>query len=297
MFPLTFPKDLSMSSPTRRGFLAAATTLPAWFFDECRAEPDPKEPKSPNDMPGIALVGCGGMGKGDVKSASRVGKVVALCDGDEDQVTRAAAAWPDAEKSRHLRKVMERKDVDVVVCATVDHWHTLVSLAAMHAGKDVYCEKPLTLTVDEGKHLVAAQKKTKRILQTGSQQRSDKSFRLACELVRNGRFGKIKELDVWLPAGRREGPFKKSEIPKSLDRDMWQGKTRVVDYVQERTHVTFRYWWDYSGGTITDWGAHHNDTVLWALGHDGPVKVTGKPQVEMIPNGFTASSEYEIEYT
>src|SRR6478672_10663264 len=98
MVPLTLPKDLSMSSATRRGFLAAAATLPAWFLDECRAEPDPKEPKSPNDMPGIALVGCGGMGRGDVKSASRFGKVVALCDLDEDQSTRAAAAWPDAAK-------------------------------------------------------------------------------------------------------------------------------------------------------------------------------------------------------
>src|SRR5262245_40552413 len=286
-----------MSSPTRRGFLAAAATLPAWFVDECHAEPDPKEPKSPNDKPGIALVGCGGMGRGDIKSASRFGKVVALCDLDEDQVTRAAGAWPDAEKLHDFRKVMERKDVDVVVCATVDHWHTLVSLAAMHAGKDVYCEKPLTLTVDEGKHLGAAQKKTKRILQTGSQQRSDKNFRLACELVRNSRLGKIKEVDVWLPAGRREGPFKKTEIPKTLDWDMWQGQTPAVDYGQERAHVTFRYWWDYSGGTTTASGTHHTDVILWALGPSGPMKVSGKPLAVMLPNGFTASSEYEIEYT
>jgi len=289
-----------MIHPTRRGFLAAATAasaLPAWFLDECRAEPDPKEPKSPNDTPGIALVGCGGMGRGDAKSAARFGKVVALCDVDEDQITKTTAMWPDAATVRDFRKVMERRDVDIVICATVDHWHTLVTLAAMKAGKDVYCEKPLTLTIDEGKHLVAAQAKTKRILQTGSQQRSDKNFRLACELVRNGRLGKIKEVDVWLPAGRREGPFKTGEVPKKFDWDMWQGQTPAVAYVPQRTHVTFRYWWDYSGGTITDWGAHHNDIVLWALGHTGPATVTGKPLVEMIPNGFTAASEYEIEYT
>jgi predicted dehydrogenase len=167
----------------------------------------------------------------------------------------------------------------------------------MRAGKDVYCEKPLTLTVDEGKRLVEAQAKTKRLLQTGSQQRSDKNFRLAVELVRNGRLGKIKEVDVWLPAGRKEGPFKTAAVPKGFDWDLWQGPTPAVEYVQERTHVTFRYWWDYSGGTMTDWGAHHNDIARWALDQQGPVKISGKPTVEMIPGGFTAASEYGVEYT
>lgn len=288
---------------TRRAFLrssaalAAATTLPNWFLDRCRAKPEPERPKSKNDTPGIALVGCGGMGRGDLKNAARFGRVVALCDVDEGHVTAAGKDWPDAARERDFRKVMERKDVDVVVCGTPDHWHTLVSLAAMRAGKDVYCEKPLTLTVAEGKLLVEAQKKTKRVFQTGSQQRSDRNFRLACELVRNGRLGKMKEVHVWLPSGRREGPFNKVPVPKGLDWDMWVGPTPAVDYVPERTHVTFRYWWEYSGGTMTDWGAHHNDIARWALGHDGPVKVSGKPLVEMIPNGFTASSAYDVEYT
>ena len=286
---------------TRRAFLRssaalAATTLPNWFLDRCRAEPEPEGPKSKNDTPGIALVGCGGMGRGDLKNAARFGRVVALCDVDEGHVAAAGQDWPDAARERDFRKVMERKDVDVVVCGTPDHWHTLVSLAAMRAGKDVYCEKPLTLTVGEGKLLVEAQKKTKRVFQTGSQQRSDKNFRLACELVRNGRLGKMKEVHVWLPSGRREGPFNKAPVPKGLDWDMWVGPTPAVDYVPERTHVTFRYWWEYSGGTMTDWGAHHNDIARWALGHDGPVKVSGKSLVEMIPNGFTASSAYDVEY-
>ena len=153
-----------MSHATRRGFLAAsaAATLPAWFLDECRAQPDPKGPTSRNDTPGIALVGCGGMGRGDAKNASRFGKVVTLCDVDDNQLASAGKKWPTAAKERDFRKVMERKDVDVVVCGTVDHWHTLVSLAAMRAGKDVYCEKPLTLTIDEGKRLVEAQARRKR---------------------------------------------------------------------------------------------------------------------------------------
>jgi predicted dehydrogenase len=288
-----------MRHPTRRRFLgtAAATTLPAWFLDECRAQPGAKTPMSKNDTPGIALIGCGGRGQGDLGSAARFGRVVALCDVDDNQLAAAKKKWPTAATEHDFRKVMERKDVDVVVCGTVDHWHTLVSLAGMRAGKDVYCEKPLTLTIDEGKRLVEAQGKTKRVLQTGSQQRSDQNFRLACELVRNGRLGKIKEVDVWLPAGRREGPFKPAPVPKGFDWDLWQGPTPAVEYVPERTHVTFRYWWDYSGGTMTDWGAHHNDIVLWGLGHAGPVKVAGKPSVEMIPGGFTASSEYAVEYT
>ena len=287
---------------TRRGFLrsaATATALPAWFLDECRADAEPAKPKSKNDTPGIALVGCGGMGTGDAKNASRFGKIVALCDVDANQLATASKVWPDAATHRDFRKVMERKDVDVVICGTVDHWHTLVSMAAMRAGKDVYCEKPLTLTIDEGKHLVETQNKTKRILQTGSQQRSDRSFRLACELVRNGRLGKIKEVDVWLPEGRREGPFKPAPVPKTFDWDMWQGQTPAVAYVPERTHVTFRYWWEYSGGTMTDWGAHHNDIALWGLGQErnGPVKVSAKQIGEMIPGGFTAASQYGVEYT
>jgi len=288
-----------MSHPTRRRFLgtAAAATLPAWFLDECRAQPGPKSPTSKNDTPGIALVGCGGQGQGDLGSAARFGRVVALCDVDDGHLAAAAKRWPAAAHEHDFRKVMERKDVDVVICGTVDHWHTLVSLAAMRAGKDVYCEKPLTLTIDEGKRLVEAQSKTKRILQTGSQQRSDKNFRLACELVRNGRLGKIKEVDVWLPEGRREGPFKPAPVPNGFDWDLWQGPTPAVEYVPERTHVTFRYWWDYSGGTMTDWGAHHNDIALWGLGQTGPVKVSGKPTVEMIPGGFTAASKYAVEYT
>jgi predicted dehydrogenase len=194
---------------------------------------------------------------------------------------------------------MEREDIHVVLCGTVDHWHTLVSMAAMRAGKDVYCEKALTLTIDEGKRLVKTAKQTGRVLQTGSQQRSQRIFRLACELVRNGRIGKLTHVDVWLPAGSRQGPFSSSAVPEGFDFDFWLGQTPKVEYVKERTHGTFRYWWDYAGGTMTDWGAHHNDIALWGIGLDrsGPVSIEGRPRVEMIPGGYTAASEYEVHYT
>ena len=290
-------------STNRRSFLqtaaaaAAATSLPNWYLNELAQSA--AAATVVDDQPAIALIGCGGMGKGDAKNASRFGRIVALCDVDDSQLADAKKLWPDAETYKDFRKVMDRKDIQVVICGTVDHWHTLVSLAALRSKKDVYCEKPLTLTIEEGQHLVSAVRDTGGILQTGSQQRSDKNFRLACELVRNGRIGKLQHISVWLPRGRREGPFAKSISPSGFDWNMWQGPTPEVEYVRERTHVTFRYWWDYSGGTMTDWGAHHNDIALWGLGleRSGPVSIESKPLVEMIPDGFSAFSEYAVNYS
>ena len=290
---------------SRRSFLGttaamvATSTIPSWYAEELRgAELDASRNSNRNDF-GIALIGCGGRGRMVARSASAFGRVVAICDVDDRQLAAANKIWPDAVAEKDFRKVVSRKDVDVVVCGTVDHWHALVSIAAMRAGKDVYCEKPLTLTVDEGKQIVRTQQQTGQIVQTGSQQRSDPRYRLACELVRNGRIGKLRHVDVFLPTGRREGPFRKSDVPAGFDWEMWQGPTPAVNYVKQRTHVTFRYWWDYSGGTMTDWGAHHNDIALWGMGMErsGPVTIGGKQLVKMIPRGFTAASEYQVDYT
>lgn len=280
------------------GLAAAASTLPRWFAEELLAQPTTAKPKMANDRLGIALVGCGGRGTGVAREMVYYGDMVALCDVDDAQIAKAKEVWPNARGVKDFRKVMEMGGVDVVICGTVDHWHTLVSLAAMRAGKDVYCEKPLTLAIDEGKRLVVEEKRTGRILQTGTQQRSDPKFRLACELVRNKRIGELEEIDVFLPAGQRDGPFTSTPVPQGFDWDMWQGQTRVVDYMRERTHLYFRYWWDYSGGTMTDWGAHHNDIALWATGFErsGPISAKGRTLVDMIPGGFTAASEYELEY-
>ena len=288
---------------SRRHFLktsaavTAATTLPQWFLEES-AQATTK-PLGPNDKPGVALIGCGGRGRGVAREAAQHGQMLAVCDLDEANLAQALKLWPDAKPYKDFRKLLERDDLHIIVNGTPDHWHTLVNLAALRAGKDIYSEKPLTLTVDEGKRLVQAVRASKRVLQTGSQQRSDKNFRLACELGRNGRIGKLKHVNVWLPHGRREGPFEKAPVPAGLDWDMWLGPTPKVDYVKERCHVTFRYFWEYSGGTMTDWGAHHNDIALWGTGFDrsGPVSVEGQSLVPMIPGGFTAASEYAIAYT
>ena len=234
-----------------------------------------------------------------VKEAAKFGNVVAVCDVDAKHAEQAGKAFDGARVYKDFRKALEQKDVAVVLTATPDHWHTLVNLAAVKAGKDVYSEKPLTLTIDEGKRLVAAVAESKRILQTGSQQRSDPRFRLACELVRNGRLGDLTQITTILPAGPNKGPFEKKPVPEELDWDFWQGQTPEHDYVPERTHLWFRYWLDYSGGTMTDWGAHHNDIALWGMGLDrsGPKTIEGKATVDPVPGGFTAPAEYAVEYT
>jgi predicted dehydrogenase len=296
---------------SRRDFLktaagiAAATSLPLWYAEELLAQQqaDAEKPKpKAGDGIRIGLIGCGGQGTGDLQNAFRLGcTVTALCDVDEGHLAKLKQNknYEKAATYSDFRKLLESKDVDAVICATPDHWHTLVAMAAMRAGKDIYCEKPLTLTIDEGKHLVKVQEETQRVLQTGTQQRSSTYFRLACELVRNNRIGKLKHIDVFLPAGMRGGPFQTSDVPPGFDYDTWLGQTEKVPYVKERTHMSFRYWWNYSAGTITDWGAHHNDIALWATGYDrsGPISAEGKVLKEPIPGGFTVPSEFQIDWT
>ena len=286
---------LILPRPDRRAAMKAAalSALPAWQLPALADV----EPRKAGEKPRIALIGCGGMGKGDARNAARFGTVVAVCDVDANRAADAAKQNGNARQYTDFRKLLDtEKDLQVVINATPDHWHTLVNLAAIKAGKDVYSEKPLTLTIDEGKRLVAAVKAHSRVLQTGSQQRSDKLFRQACLLVRSGRLGKLHTVTSALPAGLRGGPFKAVDAPASLNWDMWQGQAPVTAYVPERCFTNFRFWLDYSGGTLTDWGAHHNDIVLWAINRVGPDSIEGKRLAEPVPGGYTAPSEYEITY-
>ena len=289
---------------SRRDFLrrttiaAAATGLPPWFVTQSLDAAEPTRPLSANDQPGIALIGCGGMGRNDAKLAAAFGNIVAVCDVDAKRAAEAAQQFGDAKVFNEFRKVLERDDVHAIINGTPDHWHTLINLAAMKAGKDVYSEKPLTLTIDEGRRVVEAARKSQRVLQTGSQQRSDPRFRLACELVRNGRIGTLKHIQVVLPCGLHGGPFPAAPVPTELDWDVWQGQTVARDYVPERCHRTFRYWLDYSGGTLTDWGAHHHDIALWGADceRSGPVSIEGRRLIEPIAGGYDAPSQYEVHF-
>jgi len=311
---------------SRRHFLkttaltTAATGLPGWFIERelALAAPAVKRP-GPNDRPGIALVGCGGQGRGDTNNAKRFGDILAVCDVNRSHAEQAAKQFTrDGRKPEiyiDFRKLMERQDVHIIVNGTPDHWHTLVNLLAVQTGRDIYSEKPLTLTIDEGKHLVKAVRQHSAVFQVGSQQRSDKNFRLACELVRNGRLGKLQEMIVGLPTGPREGPFQPVPVPEGLDWDFYIGQARkmehlgvrVVKLVEGKEVVSFetrcssgnfRWWYCFSGGQMTDWGAHHNDIAQWGNGTElsGPVEVEGKSLVDMIPGGYDAASEYEIHF-
>ena len=297
---------------SRRSFLkrcsltAAATGLPLWFIERDlarAAEQNTTTPTSPNNRPGVALIGCGGQGGSDLAGAAKFGNVVALCDVKESALKATAARYTKDGKApatfTDFRKILERKDVNIIVNGTPDHWHSLINIGAAKAKKDVYGEKPLTLTIDEGKHVIKAVRDNKIVFQTGTQQRSDRRFRLACELIRNQRIGKLQTVEVFVPAGLREGPFATDQIvPAGLDWDLWLGQAPNVSYMKERASQMFRWWWDYAGGPVTDWGAHHNDIARWAIGQDGPIAVEAKATVGPIAGGYTTCKEFEatLEY-
>lgn len=294
---------------SRRSFLrraasiAATSGLPLWFIErEIAAAAAPRRITiSPNERPNIALIGCGGMGTAVARNSMRFGDIVAVCDVEPSHIDRALGQLKHGGRKidtySDFRKLLERNDIHAVINGTPDHWHSLINICAAKSGKDIYCEKPLTLTIDEGRHVIKAVRDNQAILQTGTQQRSASRFRLACELVRNQRIGNLKEVTVWLPAGVRGGPFKKAAVPAGFDWDYWQGQAPEADYVRERTHTTFRNWYEYSGGTMTDWGAHHMDIGYWAIGLPAPEKIEGRRLTEPVPGGYNAISDYEVSFT
>jgi predicted dehydrogenase len=172
-----------------------------------------------------------------------------------------------------------RPDIDVIINGAADHWHTAINIAACRAGKDLYAEKPLTLTIEEGQILRRVVRETGRIVQVGTQQRSVPHFRTACELVRNGRVGKLRQVVVLLPLyPAKGGPFAAQPVPPKLDWDLWQGQAPERPFCPQRLHFSFRWWSDYAGGKITDWGQHHMDIAFWGMGMEdsGPTEVEGK---------------------
>jgi predicted dehydrogenase len=253
----------------------------------------------------MGFIGTGNEGTGDVKrflKDERV-QVVAVCDvnresggywdgaiGGREPARRIVDAWyaditgDDSYKGcdayADFRELLARKDIDAVEVATPDHWHALLVVAACRAGKDIYCQKPLSLTVADGRAMSDAVRKYGPVFQTGSQQRSDSHFRRACELVRNGRIGKLHTVRCGLPGGRpdigKTGERKRPEpVPEGFDYDMWLGPAPEAPYAPARCHVNFRWIQDYSGGMVTDWGGHHPDCAHWGMGadHTGPIEI------------------------
>jgi predicted dehydrogenase len=241
--------------------------------------------QNPSEFIRVGFIGVGGQGNHNL--GALIKNAVAVCDVDkshlqaakkrvEESNGRPCAAFSD------YRKLLEDKSIDAVLISTPDHWHALASIHACEAGKDVYCEKPLTLFIAEGQALVKAVRRYKRVFQTGSQQRSSSEFRQACEYIRSGRLGKIKTVKVGLPSpnyNSKANPLAVADgdPPPELDYDLWLGPAPRRPYNKNRVHYLFRFFWDYSGGQMTNWGAHHLDITQWGLGMDesGPIEAEG----------------------
>ena len=293
-----------MNQSTRRGFLGGAAAsvalpyvLPGSVFGA----------NAPSNRITMGSIGVGGMGTNDMMGflSNDDVQVLAVCDpetgsngynhwynkggwlGREPAIERVNKHYAKKRPSGifkgcdgyvDFRRLLARKDIDAVVIATPDHWHAIPAIAAAKLGKDIYCEKPMTLTVAEGRAIVRAVESRNVIFQTGTHHRSaDTHLRHVCELIRNGRIGKVKRVISHIGANNRTSSAKKGDsmpIPKGFDYDMWLGPAPKAPYHRDRTHYTFRFILDYSGGQTTNLGVHALDIVQWALGTDrsGPVE-------------------------
>lgn len=289
---------------TRREFLKrTAGTMAAGMLSvpaPGRAAERQPEYQSKNDRLRVGAIGMRYQGSVIAKEALPWADVVAICDVDRQIAEKAKADFGGkADLYADYRKMLERPDLDVITIGSPDHWHTAMAIDACRAGRDVYCEKPLTLTVDEGKLLCKVVRDTGRVFQVGTWQRSDHRFRLACEMVRAGRLGKLKQVTVTINANPTGGPFENAPVPPHLNWDLWLGPAPEVPYCKERCHYTFRWWYEYSGGKMTDWGAHHIDIAQWGIGADysGPVEIDGKAKFPNVKNGYNVPPWYEARMT
>jgi myo-inositol 2-dehydrogenase / D-chiro-inositol 1-dehydrogenase len=232
-----------------------------------------------NDRINIGLIGCGDRGRSVWGSFLKQPDVnpVAVCDVYETNLKLAAAAASNNVKTHgDFRRLLEMKEVDAVIIGTPDHWHTLAAVTALQAGKDAYVEKPLTLFVHEGRVLVDAARKYNRVVQTGSQQRSAPHYQEAVKLIKEDGIGAVHKITVGYTRNVMPG-FKQTEmgkeLPRDLNWDMWLGPAPAVPFDSFRCIYHFRWFWDYSGGQITNWGAHNLDIARWALGARAPLAV------------------------
>lgn len=255
-----------------------------------------------NSRLGVGVIGTGIISDGHIRTFAgmRETQMVAVCDVKAWELEKAVNTLKevginDVMATARYEEVLANPAIDIVCITTPDHWHAPMAIAAMKAGKDVYVEKPMTLTIDEGKAMIAAEKKYGRVLQVGSQQRSSSHFRIAANLIRNGMIGDVKEIYVQL--GHFPQPPETEEIkpvPDGFDYDRWLGPTPFYPYSDHRVLGSYgggwRCYWDYGGRKFADWGAHHFDIVQWALGRDetGPV--------EFIPIGHEDVEHHHFRY-
>ncbi len=276
--------------------------------------------EAPSNRITLGCIGVGRQGTGDMKEFLGLPacQVVAVCDVDAKRLANAkktvethyakqssGGAYKGCKTYGDFRELVAQADIDAVSIVTPDHWHTLPAIAAAKAGKDIFLEKPLTLTIEEGRVLSDTVRRYNRVFQVGSQQRSDTRFRQACELVRNGRIGKVHTVKVGFGIDPPTGTEPTMPVPEGLDYDFWLGPAPWAPYTENRVHPQKDYgrpgWLriaDYGAGMITGWGAHHNDIAQWGLGteYTGPVEIEG--QTEYPKDGlWDVHGLFRIEYT
>jgi len=271
-----------MNDMTRRRFLNASLSSVGAAASVARVAAPARGAIGANDKVRVALVGSGGMGRGDLKTFLKFKDVdcPVVCDVDDAMMAKAVA---DVEKARgkrpesvkDWRAVMDRKDVDALLVGTPDHWHALPTIHACQAGKDVYVEKPLATSIVEGRAMVAAARKHERVVQMGTQWRSGKHFADAVDYVQSGKLGKVRQIRVWayLTWAGDAGKTPDAPVPKGVDYDMWLGPAPERPFNPARFHFNWRWFWDYAGGLMTDWGVHLINLAMWAMRSPHPTRV------------------------
>jgi predicted dehydrogenase len=288
------PADLRHTRRTFLGAAAAGVAARGAAFVPAFAWTQPAFANAAaNDRPRIGCIGTGSMGTGDAHDHARFGDILAICDVDNRHAERCRnderAGKGRADVYRDYRRVLDRPDIDVVSIVTPDHWHVKIAIEALEAGKHVFCQKPLSLTLEENRLARAAAERHPDLqFFIGTQQRSDRGrFLRAVNMVRKGLLGPIKKVTVGINGSPTGGPFPVAEVPKELDWEMWLGQAPEVPYRERRCHYEFRWWYEYSGGKFTDWGAHHVDIAQWALGEDslgkGPTTIDGSDAKHPVP--------------
>jgi myo-inositol 2-dehydrogenase / D-chiro-inositol 1-dehydrogenase len=275
---------------------------------------------APSNRIRVGQIGCGRIARShDMPGVARSGlaDVLGVCDVDTKRLSEGRGAveqlyrelnmaMPAITEHVDYREVLARKDIDAVVISTPDHWHAEIALAAVLAGKDVYLQKPFTLTHEEGVLLRDAVARTGRILQVGSQQRSWEQFRRACEVVRSGRIGNVRRVEIGLPIDPTKANDPEQPIPKNLDYDRWLGPTPRAYYTEQRVHPQNDYsrpgWLrneNYCLGMITGWGSHHFDTLHWALDmdHSGPSRIEARAEFPKRDAIWNVHGAYDISLT
>ena len=228
---------------------------------------------SANDKLNIGVVGSSGQGGFSIGQLKDIANIAALCDIDETRLAPVARKFPKARTYRDFRKLVEQKDLDAVVVATPDHTHAVASVAAMRAGKHLYCEKPLTRTISEARFVTDLAQETRRVTQIGTQVHAGTNYRRVVELIRTGAIGEVSEVHVWIGSsyGGKERPANFPPVPGNLDWDLWLGPVQEQPYHPDWAHFNWRHWWHFGGGSLADFGCHYMDLPFWALDLSHPI--------------------------